>query len=311
MHEWRLSGGAFLHIDGKVKETFRSLYAAMGEDYKQALAESYDLDDFGVDPPYWTLGVAFERQWRVFAFRWDLHYLAFSTDATAVRDYYVGLFGDDINYKGRKYDHMMIPKGRKFSADFNGVLTDFIFSITPFTLAINERVRLAPFVELGAVLVGGNFKLDAGETTGTTVYQNPPVNFAVGGNSSSFLGIGAPMGGVGAKLEVGDEYATRWFLAGRLDAFAYKGSSKLFTSSSHRDKKLDITFLDISAETGIVRPWRDKEFICGVRYQMLDLSGSIKGKASTKEEIIAARERFDKDVDFSTSVLTVFGGIRF
>ena len=311
MHEWRLSAGAFLAIDGKVDETFRSLYAAVGEDYKQALAESYDLDDFGVDPPYWTVGIAFERQWKMFAFRWDLHYLAFSTDTTAVRDYYVGLFGDKISYNGRKYDHMMIPKGRKFSADFSGALTDLLFSFTPFTLAINERVRLAPFVELGAAFAGGNFKLDAGETTGTTVYQNPPVNFAVGGNSSSFLGIGAPMGGLGAKLEVGDAYATRWFLAGRFDAFTYKGSSKLFTSSSHRDKKLDITFLDISAETGFIRPWRDKEWIFGVRYQLLDLSGSIKSKASTKEEIIAARERFDKDVDFSTSAVTVFAGLKF
>ena len=71
----------------------------------QALAESYDLKDFGVDGSYPTFGLHYDGQWKYFGFRWDLLYLSLDADAKARRDYYLGL-GDEISYGGHDYDNL-------------------------------------------------------------------------------------------------------------------------------------------------------------------------------------------------------------
>ena len=118
--KWTVSYGTLAGIDGHVDETFRAFYKATGQDEKQALAESYSFSDFGVDGSYPAFGAHYEKQWPFFSFRFDLLWLSLEADATARRDYYLGL-GDEISFGGRKYDHLMISAGTDFSIEFDGV----------------------------------------------------------------------------------------------------------------------------------------------------------------------------------------------
>lgn len=307
--ELRAEAGAVLDISGTVKETFRSYYAATGRHRDQATAESYDLDDFGVDAPYPGFGIHYDNQGKWLAFRLDFTYLNLSADAKAGRDYYIGLV-DEVKYGGREYDNMKIPKGTDFTMDFSGGILDLVLSLTPFTLGAEGVFELTPILDIGVAGVAGQFDLDAGRARGTTVYQDPPVDFVVGGDSSGLVGIAAPMVGAGLELCIGNPEGVRWTTRGTVDVFAYDGSSKPFSSA--REKDIDISFLMVGAETGLEIPLSaTTDLTLGVRYQMMHLDGDIKSHEHETARIIAAHERFDKEVDFDVSMVLAFVGFRF
>lgn len=309
-HEWRFYLGGIMSLSGGVDETFRAFYAATGQDYKQSLAESYDLGDFGVSCPYFTWGVEYERDWEWWAFKWDLTVLNLSASARAKRNYYMGV-GKDISYGGRKYDHLMIPSGRNFSIDLTGAMSDLMFSFTPFTFFYGggDDCKLTPSLDLGLVLFGGQLDIDAGRSTGTTVYQNPPVDFVIGGKSSSFLAIGAPKIGLGADFRLGPDDDFQWVFHGDLGYFAYNGSTKLFTSASHREKNIDVSYLSFTGEAGMNIPLENGSALsCGLRLQIVAIDAEIKSKAKDQAAVIAARERFDKAADFTMTTLMFYVG---
>lgn len=311
--QWRLYLGSIFSIDGSVDETFRAFYAATGQDYKQSLAESYDLGDFNVEGPYYTLGFHYDCSWRYWAFKWDTLFFDISADAKAKRDYYIGL-GDDINYHGRSYDHLMVAKGDDFSVDLFGMMSDLMFSFTPITFFYGEDddSKLTPSLDLGLVLFGARFKVDDGSPRGTTVYQNPPVDFVIGGNSSMFLGGGAPKIGLGGTYWSGRDGEFQWVTHADIGFFMYDGSTKPFTGNGHREKELDISMFSFNAETGIIMPVSDDmAFTAGVRLQFLSLSGDIKSKETETAKIIAARERFDKSVDFRMATIMLYLGFTY
>ncbi len=68
----------------------------------------------------------------------------------------------------------------------------------------------------------------------------------------------------------------------------------------------------LGAETGFVLPLGDSIALTGgLRLQFLNLSGEIKTKDKSKEEIIAARERFDKSVDFTITTAMIYVGLTY
>ena len=309
-HEWRLYIGGITTLSGHVDETFRAFYAATGQDYKQALAESYDLDDFGIDCPYAAYGLQYEREWKWWAFKWDLKFFKISSDAKAKRDYYIGT-GKDIKYRGRSYDHLMIPKGRNFSVDILGGMTDFMFSFTPFTFYYGggDDCKLTPSLDLGLTIFGGKMDVDAGRTTGSTVYQNPPVDFAVGGKGSSVVGAGAPKIGIGADLRLGPDDGFQFIFHGDIGYFAYDGGTKFLTSSSHREKNIDVSYLAVTGEAGCAMPLSDgSSFTFGVRLQVISLDAEITSKEKDTAAVIAARERFNKSADLMMTTFMFYVG---
>lgn len=309
--QWRVSGGAIMKLDGSVDETFRAFYAASGQNAKQSAAESYDLDEFGVDCPYYTLGLHYNKDWNFWAFRWDMMFFTMSADATARRNYYIGL-GDEISYGGKDYDHLKIPGGADFSVDFAGGMTDLMFSFTPVTLILGDSIKLIPSIDIGITAIIGEYKIDAGAPIGTTVYQNPPVDFVVKGSSSSMIGIGAPTAGAGLELRVGPDDGTQWVSKANLGYFAYDGSTTPFTSAEHREKNADVTFLSAMAETGFRFPLENgKAFSLGARLQMIKFEGDITSDEKNLDRILSMRERFDKSVDFELMSAMVFAGISF
>lgn len=310
--QWELSLGSILSVDGSVDETFRAYYAATGQDHKQSLAESYDLGDFGIDGSYTTWGIHFSHQWKYWDFHWDTIFWSMSSDAKAKRNYYIGV-GDEISYRGKKYDHLKIPGGTDFSIDFTGALSEALFSFTPFTFEYDEDyMRLVPSVDLGLALVGGEYEIDAGAPRGTAVYQNPPVDFVIGGKSSSFVGAGAPMIGLGAEFRVGYDDYVQWVSRANLGYFTYSGSTKAFTSSSHREKDLDLDFFSLTLGTEVILPMTARTcFTIGGRIQYIDISAEIKSKEKSAAETAAAHERFDKSADVDILFAQLYIGITF
>lgn len=311
--EWRIYIGAISSLSGTVDETFRAFYAATGQDYKQALAESYDLKDFNIKAPYTLIGLHYDKDWKWWSFKWDMLFFEIDSDAVAKRDYYIGV-GDDIGYGGRKYDHLMIPRGDSFSIDLVGAMSDFIFSFTPFTFFYgeDEAMRLTPSLDIGLTLIGGQYEIDDGNPRGTTVYQNPPVDFVIGGKSSSIVGGGAPKIGLGGTFTVGKDGNTQWITHADIGYFSYDGSTKPFTSSGHREKDLDISILSLNAETGFSLPISDgMAFTGGIRLQLLDISGEIKSKHKDAAKIIASRERFDKKIDLTMTMAMLYIGLAY
>ena len=309
--QWSFSYGSVLSLDGKVDETFRAYYAATGQDSKQSLAESWDLDDFGFDSPWDSFGIHYEHSWRYVSFRFDLAMFELDASAKAKRDYYIGL-EDDISYGGRSYDHLKIPTGSSFSTEFSGGMGSAVFAITPFSVALGSNVKLVPELDLGLLGAGGKWKIDAGKARGTAVYQNPPVDFVVGGTSSAFIGAGAPFAGLGLELRVGADDYVQWVTRASAGFFSYSGSTKPFTSSSHREKDLDIDLLSIALDTAVILPMDENTcLILGAKAQWLSIDGSIKSKERNAASIIAARERFDKDVEVDMLIAQLYAGITF
>ena len=306
-----VSPGAILSLSGSVRETFRSFYAATGQNEKQALAESYDLGDFNVDPPYFTLGLNYDRRGQFFGFRANASFFSLSSHATAKRDYYLGV-EDSISYKGRKYDHLKIPKGKDFSLELVGTAMDFVFDFTPFTFFFGDDIRLSPCIDLGLAVAGGRYEIDAGSPTGVAVYQNPPVDFVVGGTSSSFVGAPAPVIGGGLSLRVGDPELEDivWTSRVNVDGFSYNGSTSFFSSS--RSKNADLDFLVVTAETSWLFPLDSgNQLSFGGRLRYMSLEGDITSKKKDVASIIAARERFDKSIDFDILFVELFVGLAF
>ena len=225
--------------------------------------------------------------------------------------YYIGI-GEDISYGGHKYDHMKIPAGSKFSAEFRGVFTDLIGSFTPFTLQLGEETWLAPSLDLGLVAILGQYEVDAGRARGTAVYQNPPVDFVVGGSADSFIGVPAPRIGAGAELRVGPDDWVQWVFRAGFGYFAYDGGTGVFARGGSREKNIDISMLTLAFEAEVLLPMDDFScFSVGARLEYLHLDGSVASKEKSDAEIIAARERFDKSFDFKSWSAILYVGVAY
>ena len=68
----------------------------------------------------------------------------------------------------------------------------------------------------------------------------------------------------------------------------------------------------LGAETGFILPLGDSVYLTGgLRLQFLTLTGEIKTKDKSQAEIIAARERFDKAVDFTITTAMIYVGLTY
>ena len=305
---WSITYGSIPTMNGSVHETTRPYYTAVGRDADQAVREHYSLSDFNIDGGFKTFGAKFDKHYEWFNMHWNLSIFQMDTTAKAKRDYYLST-SDDIHYGGHSYDHMMIPAGHTFDAEFSGFATDFIFDFTPCTISWIDWNRLAPFVEVGLTAVVVQYEIDAGPSRGTTVYQNPPVTFAICGNDDSLIGVGAPLIGFGAEHTLGWDDGLQWVNRMGIDLFHYSGKTDLLTSSSHRSKHADLDLMTFTWDSTVLIPLESLRAIAvGMRLQFMDFSGSIESDAKDTETIISRRERFNKDVDFDMlSVMFTLG----
>ena len=303
----RLVGGAILNFEGMVEETTRKLYDVTGSTWKQEYAETYDTDDFDLEGPYGVVGLSSEAAWKFFRWQFSSVFLNPSTRTTARRDYYIAV-GEDIEYQGQSYDHLMIPSGETFEADLIGNVTEMTLMFVPFGLVAGDVLRIHPSLDLGVLLFGGYYEIDAGETTGTKRYQNPVENFAIGGSSSGYVGLGAPQWGPGVDVRFGRPEGFGFDLQVHYLFFDYDGSTDFITTAEHREKNVDFSHRNLRVRGEFEFPLRRAAITLGVQVQMIESEGLISSMATDEEEILEKQERFDKEFTFEMeSVLATLG----
>ena len=303
----RLTGGAVVGFEGMVAETTRKLYDVTGHTWKQQDAETYGTSDFDLDGTYGLFGLSCDAMWSFVGIQFDTAFFRPSTRATARRDYYVAV-GDDIEYQGNSYDHLMIPQGTTFDADLTGNLSELTLRLVPVGFKAGESFRINPSLELGVLFFGGKYEIDAGETTGVKTYQNPPEDFAIGGQASGYAGLLAPQWGPGLEIRLGGADAIHVDLQAHYLFLDYSGSTSFFTSADHREKNLDFSHENLRIRGQVEIPLKRVALNLGVQVQWIETEGTVSAKADTPEEVLALQERFDKEFSFKLeSVLATIG----
>jgi hypothetical protein len=308
---FRITAGAINEIEGMVEETTRKVYEIEGNFEAANSGETYTQDDFGMKGPYPTLGFSLENKWKYFTFQLDMLGFKAEVNTVAHRNYYIGV-GDEVQYGGRGYTNMKIPEGTPFSMDILGGITELRGLITPFTFSPDPNFKFTPWIDVGLMLFAGQYDIDAGEPTGTTQYMYPPEDFVIGGKSSGLLGMGLPQYGLGGEIRIFLEKGIDLVFQGDYSICNYSGSSSFLTTSSEREKNLDIDHKNTRVRASLEFPLKSERFLTvGVQYQLIDTEGNITTTDVTPEEILANRDRFDKYAKFKLSSVVGMIGLTF
>jgi hypothetical protein len=302
--------GSVTEMQGFVQETTRAFYDATDQQFKQDLAERFDLDDFDMDGGFLAIGVATENIWKYFTLQFELLFMNPETDAVAQRNYYIAV--DSVSFNGQEFENQQIPAGTPFTAEIFGALTQINGLFTPITIQTSESFRFTPWIGIGFFGFFGEYEIDAGPARGVVQYQFPPENFVVGGTSDGYIGAGLPEIGIGGELMFGDDEGVNVVLQGHIATFQYEGSTSYFTSSSRRDKDADIDHVHGWLQGSLEFPLESgRALTVGGKLDMIQSEVEILSEPGTTEEIIARRERFDKRVDFEMTTATAFIGVTF
>jgi len=306
-----LRGGVITEFNAVVQETTRKLYDVTGEEWKQDRANNFALEDFNVTGSHPAIGLGLQRSGRFLTFHLDANYMAISSDAVARRDYYLNDVGP-LTYDGRSYDNMVISEGESFSFDVNGAAVEMRFQITPLTFQPVSGLRIVPFLDAGLFGFVGSYEIDAGDARGIIQYQNPIEDFVDGGRVSGISGLGLPEYGGGVEIRVGQPDSMQLVLHGHYVVCRYSGGTSFLTSSSHREKNLEIDHTNIRLRAHAEFPLRSgRSWFFGGQYQQVRSEGVVESAATDPAEIIARRERFDKEFAFRMAMINAFVGMRF
>ena len=306
-----LRGGVISEFNAVVQETTRQLYDVMGEEWKQDRANNFDLDDFNVSGTHPVIGLGLQRRGRFVTFLADAHYFSISSDAVARRDYYLNDVGRLV-YNGTRYDNMVIPEGETFAFDIHGAALEFRFQVTPLTFQPVHGLRILPFLDAGLFGFVGSYKIDAGESRGVIQYQNPIEDFVVGGRVSGMSGMGLPEYGGGVEVRVGQPDTAQLVLHTHYVICRYSGGTSFLTSSSHREKNLDIDHRNFRIGLYGEFPLQSgRRWLLGGQFQQIRSEGLVASSSTDPDEIIARRERFDKEFSFRMTMFTAMLGLRF
>ncbi len=293
----RGSVGRISDFNMMVQETTRRLYDVTGSYWKQDDAENYNLNDFNIDDEHATVGLSLEKAWRFFTFQFDASILEIES-STVARRYYIGV-GEDIDYQGKSYDRMQIPKYTPFDFEITGGTIDSKLLITPLTLRFGQGFRITPMLGIGLFGFAGQYEIDAGPVQGVKIYQDPPKEFAIGGQASGLMGLGIPEYGGGMEIRIGTPESANLVIQGHYMILEYDGSTEFLTSSAHREKNADIDHTNIRGRLYLEVPIKNsRSIMVGVQYQEVQSEAFISSTATDPEEILEKQERFDKEVEF-------------
>jgi len=306
----RVTVGQIQNFEAVVQETTRAFYDVSGRAASQQDAENYDLNDFGMDDGYPTLGFSLERVWKYFSLQLDAAAMEPDTETVARRNYYIQV--GDVTYNGRSYEHMKIPEGTRFSVDAIAGIIELRGLFTPFTFMPAENVRFTPWIDMGLFGFAGDYDIDAGPATGVTQYQEPPEDFVVGGKASGTGGLGLPELGLGGELRLGGAGEVNFVLEGHYAVCEYDGSTKFLTTNSHREKDLDLDHVNMRLRGFLEVPLKSSRCLTiGVQYQSIESDALIESSSDDPDEILARRERFDKEVEFEMESIQAMVGLTF
>lgn len=304
----RVSAGQISQFNVMVQETTRSLYDVTGSYWKQDDAENYSLNDFDIDDKHDTFGLSLEKAWRLFTLQIDTSIMKIESSSVARRNYYIGV-GDSIEYEGKSYERMQIPKHTPFDFEITGGTIDTKLMLTPFTLHFGDGFQIAPMMGIGIFGFVGDYEIDAGPVQGVKTYQDPPKEFAIGGNASGLVGLAVPEYGGGLEIRIGGPDTANLVIQGHYTMLAYDGSTTMFTSSAHREKNIDLDHTNIRGRIYLEIPLKNsRSLMLGIEYQEVISEAFISSTATDPDEILEKQERFDKEVEFGlTSMRAMIG----
>ena len=172
--------------------------------------------------------------------------------------------------------------------------------------------QISPFLDLGLFMFLGYYDIDAGEATGVVQYQEPPEDFVVGGQADGFIGAGLPELGLGCEIRMGQPDDVNFVMQGHYSVCQYDGSSKYLTTSSGRDKDVDIDHVNARLRCSVEFPMQSGRCVTlGVEYQLIDMDVAITSQSDSEEEIIENRERFDKFAELKMQYAAAMLGLTF
>ena len=302
--------GAAFHFKGNVEETERKFYTRQGDPIPKQGQERYDQDDFETDDLFGMAGLSFSAAWPWFRLQLDSVFMKPSIEATARRDYYLTL-NDSISYRGRGYDHFMIPEGDRFDAEFFGNMTELTLMFVPLSVTQEDWLEVAPSLELGILVLGGKYEIDDGEPRGVTTYQYPPEEFVVGGHVDDWAGLGVPQWGAGVQVRLGAADKTHLDLQAHYLFCLYNGSTSCFTTAKHRDKDLDLDHRNLRLRAELRFPSEKRTWTVGLQAQFIETDGTLESSETDPKKIEAAPERFDKVFAFELNSVLATVGVAF
>ncbi len=303
-----VTAGKVVDIKGSVEETIRPYYQQIGEDTP---GESYTLSELGLDGKKATFGLGIEQRWKYITLEVSGFYYNPTSDTTALRDYYLGI-SNEIEYQGQKYEYMMIPEGQPFTADLKSIFCELDILITPVTIAPDPNLEFIPFFYLGIAGILGTYDIDAGPPTGTTVYEDPPRDYVIGGQTDGWMGAGMPGIGFGGEIRIGPPDGLRLVLEGRYVLFRYDGSTDYIPVSIRHEKNLDLDYDNYEAKVQMELPLSEKmDFVLGVSYEYVKIDADATATDKSPEEIEEEREKFDKKINFELSEFHGYVGLKF
>ena len=303
-----VTAGKVVNIKGSVEETIRPYYQQIGDDTQ---GESYTLSELGLDGKKATFGLGIEQKWKYITLEVGGFYYNPTSNTTALRDYYLGI-SNDIEYQGKEYEYMMIPEGQPFTADLKSVFCELDILITPITLAPSPNLEFVPFFYLGITGIFGTYDIDAGPPTGTTVYEDPPRDYVIGGRTDGWMGAGMPGVGLGGEIRIGPPDGLRLVLEGRYVLFRYNGSTDYIPVSIRHEKDLDLDYDNYEAKVQMELPLSEKlDIVLGLSYEYVKIDAEATAIEKSPEEIEDEREKFDKKINFELSEFHGFVGLKF
>ncbi|MEE2777479.1 MAG: hypothetical protein VYE73_12050 [Acidobacteriota bacterium] len=296
-------------FEASVVETNRPINQLRPENQRDN-AESFALQDFGFDRSNDTVGLSFEHMWKYFTIFVDASQMDAAAIGAAPRDLFMSV--DEIVFDGQRFDYQAIAEGTVYNADLETTFLNTRLAYTPFTFNPDGVVQFVPWVHLGVFGIYGTFDVDAGLATGIQIYENPPRNYVIGGQGSGDVAAFGPELGLGGELKFKLGHKARLTLQGNYSIFKFSGQTSDLGASARNDKSLDYDYSAFDGRAFLEFPMGQKsKFLIGAEYKVVDISALTEAIDRPLEQVVALREKFNKNIDMSITTVNITAGFRF
>lgn len=301
--------GSVFGLEGEVQETTRPI-EEIGGPTSGAPPENYSWEDLGFDTSFPTFGLGVEKMWRFITLQGHVSHGKPTVSSVADRNFYIGV--GSVTHQGQDYEYLLIPEGTRFTGDIELWSASLRMLITPVTFGNPSTATFTPWLHLGLFGFVADYEIDVGPSQGVTQYENPPRDYVIGGKGTGVSGLAIPEIGLGAEIRLVFTERVRLALQAHAAFLKVGGRTSDFAVSSRNEKTVDVDYYSFGARATLEWAMNDRvDLIAGLDFLYWTGDAEVRATAKTEEEILALREKFDKDVHFAASSLSAFVGLRF